>query len=87
MTSPKSSARFKKGDTVQIVNCGLNGTFYVEGEAVVVKPPKGDSQATVRFVDDGETVERFIDPAAQADPFDFVSRLNLAVREAAEAKS
>lgn len=66
--------REQRGARVFIVNCGANGTFFVEGEAIVVKPAKTqDGMATVRFVDDGETCERFIDPAAQADVFDFVS--------------
>lgn len=73
----------QRGDTVFIVNCTPSGTFYVEGEAVVVKPAKNaDGQATVRFVKSGDVAERFIDPAAQADPFDFVSQLNLRAREA-----
>lgn len=80
--------RFKKGQRVFIINCTAGGTFFIEGEAIVVKPPKSDGeQAEVRFIKSGELYDRFIDPEAQADPFDFVSRLNLQVREAKAARS
>lgn len=85
--SGAQGVQFKKGARVSIVNCTPSGAFFVEGEAVVVKPSKNEGQATVRFVRTGELAERFIDPAAQADPFGFVSELNLKVREAAGVQS
>jgi len=65
---------FKRGDKVAIINRTLGGRFIVEStSAVVLKKAYADMYA-VRI--DGDTVARFIDPAAQADPHAFVAQLN-----------
>ena len=68
---------FKRGQRVAIINRTLSGRFIVESkEAIVQKRAYGDMYA-VRI--DGDTVSRFINPAAQADPVAFVARLNAQV--------
>lgn len=72
---------FAKGDKVAIINSTLGGRFMVESHgAIVVKPIKhSDEYYTVKIVNrhgETETVDRFIDTSAQADPQAFVDRLN-----------
>ncbi len=60
---------------VNVINCKLSGTFFLEGRARVLKTIDGDS----KLVDfgDGMPVARFIDPLAQGDDVtEYVARLN-----------
>jgi hypothetical protein len=66
--------RFKPRQRVWIINCTLGGRFLVEGRARIVRR-LGEDRYLVRFPD-GELVERFVDPKAQADPHAFVRTLN-----------
>jgi len=65
---------FKPRQRVCIINCTLGGRFLVEGRARIVRP-LGDDRYLVRFPD-GDLVERFVDPKAQADPYAYVRTLN-----------
>jgi hypothetical protein len=70
---------FKAGDRVVIINQKMSGLFVLEGEAEILKPIHDvDEQYVVRFGFGSytDTVERFVDPAAQSDPAAFVARLN-----------
>ena len=72
---------FKKGDTVTLINQTMSGRFILEGEAVILSPINGTNERyTVKFGrgNYSDTVERFVDPSAQADPAAFVARLNAA---------
>jgi hypothetical protein len=64
----------KPGQQVWIINCTLGGRDLVEGRARVVRH-LGDDRYLVRFPD-GDQVERFVDPKAQADPYAYVRTLN-----------
>lgn len=66
--------QFKRGDRVAVINQTYSGKFIVEGYANVWQSI-GDGRYVVRF-DDGVDCERFIDPAAQADPNALVKALN-----------
>lgn len=76
MEQTANTAPYKKGDRVAIINGTFSGGFFVECQsAVVVRKCRGtDGQYMVSI--NGDTVERFVDPAAQADPAAFVQRLN-----------
>jgi hypothetical protein len=65
---------FKPRQRVWIINCTLGGRFLVEGRARIVRH-LGDCRYLVRFPD-GDLVERFVDPKAQADPYAYVRTLN-----------
>lgn len=56
------------------INCTLGGRFLVEGRSWVVRH-LGEDRYLVRFPD-GELIERFVDPKAQADPYAYVRTLN-----------
>ncbi len=66
---------FKRGDNVAIINRTLGGRYLVEGRAKIVRQLDVEGRYLVRF-DDGDLVERCVDPAAQADPYEIVRRLN-----------
>ena len=65
---------FTPRQRVWIINCTLGGRFLVEGHAQIVHR-LGEDRYLVRFPD-GELVERFVDPEAQADPYAYVRTLN-----------
>ena len=65
--------RFKPRQRVWIINCTLGGRFLVEGRSWVVRH-LGEDRYLVRFPD-GELIERFVDPKAQADPYAYVRTL------------
>lgn len=65
---------FKPGQQVWIINRTLGGRFLVEGRARVMRH-LGNDRYLVRFPD-GYLVERFVDPNAQADPYDYVRTRN-----------
>ncbi len=69
---------FKKGDKVNIINSTMSGTFFLEGRATIVRAVPGvDCQYVVRFDSDKQTVERFVDPAAQDSRVGaYIERLN-----------
>ena len=62
--------KYKKGEKVYIINRKLSGDFIVEGQATIVKHIC-DETYEVRFGDDRETYERFIDPSAQDSPEEY----------------
>lgn len=77
---------FKKGDWVFIINQSAGGEFYIEGKGQIVAPVKTiEDRYKVRIKqrESWETYERYVDPNAQDDPYDFTSRLNAQLREAA----
>ena len=56
---------FQIGDRVSIINCMMGGRFFFEGRAVIMDLVDGvDEQYEVEF-DNGDLVERFVDPQAQ----------------------
>lgn len=65
---------FKPGQQVWIINRTLGGQYLVEGSARVMRR-LGNDRYRVRFPD-GDLVERFVDPKAQADPYAYVRTLN-----------
>jgi hypothetical protein len=68
---------FKSGDRVVIVNMTIGGRFIVEGRATVKRPlRRTEEYYSVVFDNSAGSYERFIDPAAQADPEEFVRKLN-----------
>lgn len=73
---------FTKGQTVTVLNQTWGGKVIIEGQAKIVRPVRDvDEQYLVQFMRDGrpqlgEKYERFIDPAAQADPEAYVAKLN-----------
>lgn len=68
---------FKKGDRVVIINQTISGRFFIEGWAKVLRTIGGvDDQYRVEFEGHRERADRFVDPAAQADPDAFVRKLN-----------
>jgi len=77
---------FKIGDVVTVINRakGMRGAtgFLIEGRATILRLLDADEYYKVRFVDDEQRLgrrafDRFVDPAAQADPRGFVQRLNV----------
>ena len=61
---------------VNVINCTLGGTYFVEGRARVLKTIDGDTKL-VDFEDGYGPVERFVDPQAQdEDVAEYVSELN-----------
>ena len=61
---------------VNVLNRKLNGRFFLEGRARVIRWLDGFT-AVVDFEDGYGQVERFIDPAAQGDGLDYhLERLN-----------
>ena len=60
---------------VNVINCKMSGTYFVEGRAQVIKD-MGDDIMLVDF-GDNMPVERFVDPLAQGDDVaKYVARLN-----------
>jgi len=55
---------YEKGEVVFIINRKMSGDFVVEGQATIIKHIE-DEQYEVKFGDDHETYERFIDPRAR----------------------
>lgn len=66
---------FTKGQRVAIINQTLGGRFLVEDDSATLIKQIAPDRWRVRF-SDGTRSERFIDPAAQADPVGFVAALN-----------
>ena len=62
-------------ETVYVINQTMGGTFFLEGQATVIRQLKRDRWALVDF-GDGLPVERYIDPEGQAKPAAYVSALN-----------
>jgi hypothetical protein len=83
-----SPLAFLPGARVAIVGMNADGRFVVEGMATLVKGAGHGGRWIVHFEGDEPTrrFERFVDPAAQADPIAFVSQLNrLGVQDAQRA--
>lgn len=60
---------------VNVINCKMSGTYFLEGRARVLKTIDADT----KLVDFGDNmpVERFIDPLAQGDDVaKYVAKLN-----------
>jgi len=76
MQAQATAASFRKGDRVHVLNCSMGGTFFIEGEATVLKVI--DARMNQYLVDFGDNmpVERFVDAGAQADPAKHVAWLN-----------
>ena len=76
---------FKAGDQVHVINSTMSGTYFVEGLAVVHRPVDGqEDRYIVAFANDlSAPVERFVDPAAQANPAAYVAGLNDSPQEPA----
>lgn len=75
--------KFKKGDQVTIFNQSFSGQFVIEGQAVILKPIRDvDEQYRVRFIgldgkpSLGEDYDRFVDPAGQDSPQEYLKLLN-----------
>ncbi len=67
---------FSKGDKVHVINSTMSGTFIIEGQATILRRISDvDEQYLVDF-GDNMPVERFVDPAAQSSPAEFVALLN-----------
>lgn len=76
-----SDQTFKVGDEVVVINTTFGGQKVIEGKATVLKVgDEVDSQYLVRFKN-GDKVWRWIDPAAQADPQQYVDQLNGRVQQ------
>lgn len=67
--------KVKPGGRVAIVGARHDGYLFVEGYAVVLRRGEIDDRWRVRF-EDGDVVERYVDPEAQADPQGYVARIN-----------
>lgn len=70
---------YTKGQRVAIINKTYSGKFIVEGYATVRSHPSGDDFYNVRFEgedSESQVYQRFIDPAAQADPVGYCIKLN-----------
>jgi hypothetical protein len=70
--------QYKKGDRVAILNSTYSGKVFVEATDATVIRDDGDGQCDVRM--DGGVFKRFVDPAAQADPFAFAKAMNERMR-------
>lgn len=75
---------YKPGDRVTVVNSTIGGRYFVEGKAVIQQPIAGDDEQYMLLFDnqpaeDSHWLERFVSPAAQADPEGFVDQLNAAI--------
>lgn len=70
-----------KGELVTILNCSINGEVFIEGRARVVEHIQ-ENQYFVHFLtkegrlDEWGSVGRFVDPAAQANPEQYVKEQN-----------
>lgn len=75
----------KVGDTVWIFNQSHGGTFVVEGQAKLLKPVMEDVHYWRVEFENGERVERFVDPTGQADPHAHADYLNTLVNNVASS--
>lgn len=72
---------FSKGERVAIINRTYVGRFIVEGFALIVRQIEpNEARYMVRF-DNGDTVERFVDPMAQANPQAMCDSLNAPIAD------
>lgn len=77
MNTQHTPGPYKAGTKVWIINGTLSGKAIVEGMATTVCPSQDvDGYYVVRFAGDRTKYERFVDPAAQANPHAFVAELN-----------
>ncbi len=76
---------FDVGDRVAVINQTYKGKFFVEGYATIKKRLSAENRYLVQFPDGFGRyhVERFVDPAAQADPQAYVDLLNASQKCAA----
>lgn len=79
---------FQKGDRVEIIAMSLNGQFFHEGTATVIRPARDSiGVAEVQF-DGREGVScRWIDPEAQIAPRAYAAEMNRRVKEAQAVQS
>lgn len=81
--------QFKKGDRVEIIAQGLNGKFFHEGTATVLREARDSTGvALVQFNDArGGLYPRWIDPEAQIAPKSYAAEMNRRVEAAKAVKS
>lgn len=64
------------GQKVTVINSTMSGVYFIEGTATVLKH-LDDDRYLVRFGGNAEmSVERYVDPRAQALPAEYVAELN-----------
>lgn len=66
---------YSVGTQVVIINSTMSGRPIVEGRAIIKKLLDADEYYRVKFVRDSGLYDRFVDPAAQADPAAFVAKM------------
>lgn len=68
---------FKIGQSVVVLNATFSGQYICEGRATIIKPIGliTDMMYLVEF-DNGDRVERFIDPNAQDETDAYLKKLN-----------
>lgn len=72
---------YKVGETVYVINRTIQGEFFLEGKAKIKRLLPNEDRYAVQFLtSDGKFAkqvhERFVDPAAQDEPWDFLRQLN-----------
>lgn len=77
---------FKVGDTVFIINRTYSGEFFLEGKARIKRVLATEDRYRVQFIADNgklakQVHERFVDPAAQDDPYALINKLNRRAEE------
>lgn len=66
----------RTGQTVWVLNNTMSGTVIIEGQARILRRIPGETGHYIVRFDNGDEVERYIDPKAQANPARYVADLN-----------